>query len=360
MIAKTLSSKNVLPILDCIVFRVEGNSLHLTAADPENMMTMTVATDETDGEGDFAVNAKNIIEGIKNLPEIPVRFNTDEDGMVKVSYQSGMFSLPTWNTDEYPAMPALGETTVCFNIHEDILQENIARTVFATADDELRPVMNTVCFDLTTESLNIVASDGHQLVRNRILTISTNDTNTGMIMLPVKPAMILKNLLGKNENEVHVESDGRRVVITTEDFTLNSRIVEGRYPNYNSVIPLNNPYIVKVNRTQLLNMLKRTAPFANDASKMTKLHIETDSLSVEAEDWDFNKCAKEIMKCDYSGPELTIGMKGTSISEILSNIKCEEVEFHFADPSRAALIMPSEQPEGQEIVMLQMPMLIND
>lgn len=360
MIAKTLSPKNVIPILDCIVFKVKGNELQLTAADPENMMTMTVNTDEADGQGDFAVNAKNIIEAVKNLPEIPVRFNTDEEGIVKITYQNGMFTLPTYSTCEYPAMTELGERTVCFNIHEDVLQENIARTVFAAANDELRPVMNTVCFDLTTESLNIVASDGHQLVRNRIMTISTNDANTGEILLPVKPSMILKNLLGRCDGEVHVESDGRRAVITTEYFTLNSRIVEGRYPRYNSVIPLNNPYVAKVNRTQLLNILKRTAPFANNASNMIKLHVNTDCLRVETEDYDFNKAAKETMVCDYNGHEMTIGMKGTAIIEILSNIKCEEVEFHFADPSRAALIMPAEQPEGQEILMLQMPMLIND
>lgn len=361
-IARVLSSKNVLPILDNFIFDVKGTTLTLTAADPENMMTTTVCLDEAEGEGSFAVNAKDMMAAMKNLDDTQVQFNTEDERLVKVCYNSGMFSLPTFPTDDFPKVPEIGEEGIEFQIPENLLQENLARTVFATADDELRPVMNTICFNLMTEGLDIVASDGHQLVRNRLENIKAEEQQEGTFLLPVKPAMILKNILGKNEENVTVRSDSRRMEISTERFILNCRLVEGRYPKYDAVIPKNNENILTVNRTGLISLLKRLAPFSNSASKMMKLQMEPGvpgTLRVEAEDYDFSKTATETIICEYDGQPMTIGMKGTSVIEILENIKSEEVEFRLADPSRAALIFPSEQPEGQNILMLQMPMLIN-
>ena len=360
ILSKVIASKNVLPILDDFIIRLEGDTLHMTAADTENMMTTTVCVTEGNGEGSFAINAKNMMEALKNMAEMPLTFEFNEDtNKVKVSYQNGIFSLPTESPDEFP-QPYPIKSALEVSIPENILQENIARTVFATAQDELRPVMNGIFFDLTEECLAVVASDGHQLVRNKILSIQATEDNKGSFILPKKPAHILKNTLRKVDAVVSIAADSSRVEFITDTFTLNCRLIEGRYPNYNSVIPKNNPNTLTVDRVTLIAALKRVSPFANDNSQLMKLHVQQHALRLEAEDYDFSKTAEESMVADYDGNDMKIGCKSGTRQGILDNIKSTEVQMQLADPSRAGLIQPSEQPEQQEILMLIMPMLLND
>lgn len=360
ILSKVIASKNVLPILDDFIIRLEGDTLHMTAADTENMMTTTVCVTEGNGEGSFAINAKNMMEALKNMAEMPLTFEFNEDtNKVKVSYQNGIFSLPTESPDEFP-QPYPIKSALEVSIPENILQENIARTVFATAQDELRPVMNGIFFDLTEECLAVVASDGHQLVRNKILSIQATEDNKGSFILPKKPAHILKNTLRKVDAVVSIAADSSRVEFITDTFTLNCRLIEGRYPNYNSVIPKNNPNTLTVDRVTLIAALKRVSPFANDNSQLMKLHVQQHALRLEAEDYDFSKTAEESMVADYDGNDMKIGFKSGTLQGILDNIKSTEVQMQLADPSRAGLIQPSEQPEQQEILMLIMPMLLND
>lgn len=362
--SRVINSKNVLPILADIVFTVKGDTLSLKASDSEVTLMTDIILTEAEGEGDFAVNAKDILEAVKNLPELPLTFEIQEgDNVVKVDYYSGMFKLPTDNPIDFPVLPEMDSTEgVSFNITEGLLQENIARTVFATADDELRPVMNGIYFDLTTDHLAVVASDGHTLVRNRILTIKAEDeAKKGSFILPKKPANILKNILSRNaENEVTITSDGRQISIKTENFTMQCRLIEGRYPNYNSVIPQNNPNILTVNRTALVDALRHVSPFSNSNSNLVRIHVENGKLQLDTEDYDFSKTASEHMTCEYNGTPMSIGLKGSKTIEILGNMGSAEIEMQLADPSRAALILPSEQPKDMDILMLQMPMLLND
>lgn len=361
-ISKVLSSKNVMPILDNFIFSVDSDLLTVTAADTENWMNATIGLIEADGTGTFAVNAKDMLEAVKNLPEIPLTFVTEEKNKaVRIQYGNGVFSLPILEADDFPKVPEImEEKTITIEIPEALLQENIARTVFATAQDELRPVMNGVYFDMTGEELTIVASDGHQLVRNRLTAIRPTETNKGSFILPKKPAAILKNILKKGDDMVTVRADEQRVEVVTEAFTLNSRLIEGRYPNYNSVIPKNNTSIVTVDRVTLIAVLKRITPFANDSSNLVKVHVEEGAMQLEAEDFVFEKTAMEQLTCEYGGNAITIGLKGSTLLAILENIKSTEIEIQLADPSRAALILPAQQPDEQHILMLQMPMLIND
>ena len=328
-------------------------------------MQTVIALTDYEGEGCFAVNGKDIMDAVKNLPNNPLTFSmeSEDDKVVKIDYFSGMFTLPIDNTTEYPVQPQLNESdTKVFTINEGLLQENIARTLFATADDELRPVMNGIYFGLTTEQLTVVASDGHSLVRNRILTIKAEeDSKAGNFILPKKPAGILKNILHRGEEkEITVSFDGRQAVIATENFSLQCRLIEGRYPNFNSVIPQNNPNIVLVDRNTLVNALKRVTPFSNDNSQLVRIHVENGKLTLNTEDYDFSKTASEHMACEYNGTAMSIGMKGPKTIEILGNMTSAEIQMELADPSRAALIKPSEQPADMEILMLQMPMLLND
>ena len=361
---RVINSKNSLPILADIVFDIKGDILSMKASDSEILLMAQTTVTDNEGEGSFAVSAKSITDAVKNIPDNPLTFSIEEsDTTVKVDYFSGMFTLPVDNAIEFPTMPTMNETEkYAFVIIEGLLQENIARTVFATADDELRPVMNGIYFDLTTENLAVVASDGHQLVRNKILSVKAeNETKTGSFILPKKAANILKNILKKSSvDNAEVAFDGRQLLITATNFSMQCRLIEGRYPNYNSVIPQNNPNIVTVDRTALIAALKRVSPFANDSSQLVRIHVESGKLQLDTEDYDFSKTASERMACDYNGTSMNIGLKGTKTMEILSNMNSQEIEIQLADPSRAALIVPSEQPEGMDILMLQMPMLLND
>ena len=362
---RVINAKNVLPILADIVFTVKDDNLTLKASDSEVTMQTTIALTDYEGEGSFAINGKDIMEAVKNLPDNPLTFSMEkeEDKVVTIDYFSGMFTLPVDNTQDYPAQPKLTENdTKGFTINEGLLQENIARTLFATADDELRPVMNGIYFDLTTEPLAVVASDGHSLVRNRIMSIKAeDDSKVGSFILPKKPAGILKNILHRGEEkEITISFDDRQAIVSTENYTLQCRLIEGRYPNYNSVIPQNNPNIVLVDRNTLVNALKRVTPFSNDNSQLVRIHVENGELTLNTEDYDFSKTASEHMTCDYNGTAMSIGMKGPKTIEILGNMSSAEIQIELADPSRAALIKPSEQPADMEILMLQMPMLLND
>ena len=361
---RVINTKNVIPILADIVFTVKDDNLTLKASDSEVIMETTIALTDCEGEGSFAINGKDVMEAVKNLPDNPLTFSMEEDDkVVKIDYFSGVFTLPIDNIVDYPVQPQLnGNDIKNFTITEGLLQENIARTLFATADDELRPVMNGIYFDLTTEHLAVVASDGHTLVRNRILTIKAeNDSEVGNFILPKKPANILKNILHRGEEKnITISFDDKRTIIATENFTLQCRLIEGRYPNYNAVIPQNNPNIVLVDRNTLVNALKRVTPFSNNSSQLVRISVESDKLTLTIEDYDYSKTATERMACDYNGTAMSIGLKGPKTIEILGNMTSAEIQMELADPSRAALIKPSEQPADMDILMLQMPMLLND
>ena len=354
-----INSKNALPSLGDFVFDIQGQTLTLTASDSENTMRTTVPLIESDGDGRFAIDNHNLLEAVKGFSEQPITFDANmNQALVKISYQNGLFSLPIENADEFPIPQSVSDMANTITIPNAILAENINRSVFATAQDELRPVMNGIYFDLTTDCLAVVASDGHKLVRNKIFTIKSEQPAS--FILPKKPANMLRNLLGKDGGDVVIRFDDRNAEINYGDGTIRCRLIEGRYPNYNSVIPQSNPNELRIDRLGLLAALRRVQPFANDSSNLIRFHVESSTLQLDAEDYDFSKTATERMSCEYSGQPMSIGFKGSAFIEILSNFDCPEVIIQLADPSRAGLVLPSEQPENQDVLMLMMPMLIND
>ena len=358
-LSKVINSKNALPILGDFVFDVSGQTLNLTASDSENTMQTTVALAESDSDGRFAIGNHDLLEAVKGISEQPITFDVDQQtNIAKINYQNGLFSLPIENADEFPVTQSVGDSASSIVISNQMLSENINRSIFATAQDELRPVMNGIYFDLTPDCLAVVASDGHKLVRNKIFTIKSDQPAS--FILPKKPASLLKNLLGKDGGDVIIRFDDRNAEINYGDGIIQCRLIEGRYPNYNSVIPQNNPNELRADRNGLLAALRRVQPFANDSSNLIRFHVEGSMLQLDAEDYDFSKTATERMTCDYNGQPMSIGFKGSSFIEVLSNFDCPEVIILLADPSRAGLVLPSEQPENQNVLMLMMPMLIND
>ena len=358
-LSRVINSKNSLPILGDFLFEVVDGRLNLTASDSEVMMKTSLDLNENDGNGRFCVGNHDLLEAVKGISEQPITFDVDQNANIaKISYQNGMFSLPVENADEFPQAQQVGEGATTISIATGVLAENINRSLFATAQDELRPVMNGIYFDLTPDCLAIVASDGHKLVRNKVLNIKSDQP--AAFILPKKPATLLKGVLGKQGGDVVIRFDDRNAEVNFEEGVILCRLIEGRFPNYNSVIPQNNPNQLTVDRQGLLAALRRVQPFSNDSSNLIRFHVESGVLQLDAEDYDFSKTATERMSCDYNGMPMSIGFKGSSFIEILSNFECDQVCIQLADPSRAGLVVPSEQPENQDVLMLMMPMLLND
>ena len=358
-LAKVINSKNSLPILADFLFDIQDNVLYLTASDSENVINTQMELTESDANGRFAINNHDLLEAIKGFSEQPITFDVNlQDNIAKISYQNGLFSLPVENADEYPQSQPITEGINTIVMPSNVLADNINRSLCAIAQDELRPVMNGIYFDLTPEHLAVVASDGHKLVRNKVFTVQSEQPAS--FILPKKPAGLLKNLLQKDGGDVEIKFNERNAEINYGDGRLSCRLIEGRYPNYNSVIPQNNTNTLTVDRLALLAALRRVQPFANDSSNLIRFHVEGSTLQLDAEDFDFSKTATERMICDYNGQPMSIGFKGSAFIEILTNFDCEEVIIQLADPSRAGLVIPSEQPEGQDVLMLMMPMLLND
>ena len=358
-LSRVINSKNSLPILADFLFDIHDNVLYLTASDSENVMKTQLELTESDSNGRFAIGNHDLLEAVKGFSEQPITFEVDlAANSAKISYQNGMFSLPTDNADEYPQAQGLGFNTHEITMPTATLAENINRTLFATAQDELRPVMNGIYFDLTPECLAIVASDGHKLVRNRLMTIHSDQP--AAFILPKKPAGLLKGLIGKDGGDITIRFDERNAQINYGDGEITCRLIEGRYPNYNSVIPVSNPYKVTINRQALLSALRRVSVCSSASSSLVKLRLTAGELHISAQDLDFASSAEERIVCQYDGEPMSIGFKSTFLMDIISNISGEEISVEVSDPSRAGVIVPTVQEENTDLLMLLMPMMLND
>lgn len=360
MLAKVIGSKNSLPILDCFLFQVANGEMSITASDSDNVIKSTLALTDHDGEGEFCVPNRVILDALKELPEQPLHFDVDAAGeavAIKIVYQNGLYHFTGQSAEEYPRTQSMNDACTTVSLPTEMLINNISRSLFATASDELRPVMNGIYFDLTADALAIVASDGHKLVRSKNFTIKSESPSA--FNLPKKPASLLKNILSKDGDDAIIKFDDRSAEIQFTDGVMRCRLIDGRYPNYNSVIP-NNPNEVTVDRRGLQSALRRVLPFASESSQLIRFHIESGRFEVSSEDIDFSTSAKEQLSCEYNGSPISIGFKGSSLMEILSNLTSDNIIIQLADPSRAGIIVPAEQPENEDILMLIMPMLLND
>ena len=358
-LSRVISNKNSLPILDSFLFEVSNGQLTLTTSDSENVMQTTIQTDECEGDGAFALTSQTILDAMKELPEQPLQFSVNIDqATITIIYQGVEYNFTILNADEYPRMHSTLDNVNVITLDASVLCDNINRSAFAMGSDELRPVMNGIYFDLGADALSIVASDGHKLVRNRNLTVKSE--TPASFILPKKPALLLKNVLGKDGGDVVIKFDNRNAEIRFADGILTCRLIEGRYPNYNSVIPQNNPNQLTIDRKGLLSALKRVLPFGSKSSQLVKFRLDAGTLELSSEDIDYATKAKETIICDYNGQKMCIGFKGSSLTEILGNLDGDEVVIELADPSRAGIIVPAQQPENEDVLMLLMPMLLSD
>lgn len=359
-ISRVINSKSTLPILDCFKLELKGNRLTLTAADSETRLETWIEVNSAEGEGSLAINAKNLLDPLRELPDQPLTFDINDETLeVFIYYHNGKYNFVGLKGDEYPEPKPLKEdTAMSLTIEADMLVSGINRTVFATADDELRPVMNGIYFDITADDLTFVASDGHKLVR--VTTTEAKGEGRSSFILPKKPANLLKSLLPKETGIVTINFDENNAYITMSAYKMICRFVEGRYPNYNSVIPQNNTNTVTLDRLTLLNALKRVSVFSNPSIGLVKLQLSEEKIVITAQDIDFLTAAEETIICSYSGNVMNIGFKAAFLIEILDNIPSADIRIELSDPSRAGLILPVEQEENEDMLTLLMPMMLND
>ncbi len=355
---KVISNKNTFPILDYFLFELSGYELKVTTSDLETTMIGSVNVDSVEQEGRVAAPAKLLLDTLKEFADMPLTFEIDEQTWeIKVEWKSGSLSIPGANPVSYPELQELAQEQRNITIDVDNLVSGINKAIFATADDELRPVMNGIYFNIEPSLLTFVATDAHKLVK---CSMGHTTDVTASFILPKKPAALLKGLLAKAEDCVDVTFDSKSVKFSFKNFTLVCRLIEGNYPNYNAVIPSNNPNKVLVDRVELMNAIRRVAVCANPTTNLIRLDIEDNSVTLYTQDLDFSVSANERVSCSYGADPITIGFKSTFMVEILNNIESEMVAIELADSSRAGVFKPvlDEQVEGESLMLL-MPMVIN-
>lgn len=360
-VSRVISSKNSLPILDNFLFSLQDHSLEITASDLESTLITVMNLENATDTGSIAIPAKILIDTLKEFPEQPLTFEINLSTLsVVIHSENGKFTIVGQKGSDFPQIPVIKkEQKSELTLSSDLLLSGIVKTIFATADDELRPVMNGILMEMTPEHVTFVASDAHKLVRYR-RTDGKAETGSSFI-LPKKPAALLRNILPRQEEDVKVEFDEKNAYFQLSHYQLICRLVEGNYPSYNSVIPTNNPNKLIVNRQQFYNTLKRVSVYSNQASNLVKLQLTGNQMTISAQDIDFSISAYERLQCQYEGDEMEIGFKSVFLIEILSNLSSEEVSLELSDPTRAGIIVPAQtEVEEEDVLMLLMPMMINN
>lgn len=356
-ISKAIPAKSALPILENFLFDLKGSILEVTASDSELTLRTEIEVDTTEEEGKIAVPARHIIDLLKELPDQPVSIRTANDSSIECNWTSGNSVLPFFPAEDYPEIKGTGEDAEKIVFPAESLIEGINGTIYATADDEIRPAMNGIFFDFDKDSTTLVASDSHKLI-----CYTTKDATAPekcSFILHKKPASVLKSIVGKDDEKVEIAFDSSTVVFTFGRTTMVCRLIVGKYPKYRDVIPQNNSSVLKIDRVKFLNTVRRVAVCANKASNHIKLELKPGQMEITAQDLGFAIAAYEKVTCDYSGDELSIGFKSTFLTEILANMSCETVVMKFADARRAALIVPSEEDaESEKICGILMPIMV--
>lgn len=358
-ISRVIAPKSTLPILEKILFDLNGNTLVLTASDGETTIRTSVEVENAEGTGKVASSAKLLVDTLKEFPEQPLSFTIDDANYsITMVSPNGTYSFIGTNGDEYPEMQAIEEGSHQLTLGAGVLLNAITKTLPFTANDELRPVMNGIFFDITTEGITFVATDAHRLVRY------TNQTAAGTeevnFILPKKPATLLKNILSKSEAPVTISFGQKNARFEWEGAAIVTRLIDGRYPNYKAVIPQNNTNIVVVDRQTLINACRRVAVFANTGTALLRLCLNENQIKISAQDIDLSTSAEETIACEYTGMQMAIGFKAPFLIEILGTIDSTDVKLQLSDPARAGLLLPTEQAENEDLLLLLMPMLLQD
>lgn len=355
-ISGVLNSSNSLPILDNFLFELTKGELTISASDLENTMRTIVKPDESKQDGKIAIPAKLLLDTLKNFSDQPLSFTIDSKTFgIEISSDYGKYKLVGQNAADFPKSPELqGASNITVN--GALIAEAIDKTSFATGNDELRPVMSGVFCQFSPEKLIFVATDAHKLVR--YTRTDGSATKNSDFILPKKPVNLLKQNLDGSE-EVSISYNETSAQFNFGNIQLTCRLIDGKYPNYEAVIPTENPNVLTVDRVSFLNSIKRVSIFSNKTTHQVKLKVAGSELSISAEDLDFSNEAKERLTCNYSGDDMEIGFNSKFLLEMLNHISTSEVILEMSEPNKAGILLPSGNENEQEhILMLVMPVMI--
>ncbi len=359
-INKVISPKNTLPILDNFLFKLEESNLTITASDLETTLITQLEIENATDSGNVAIPARLLTDTLKELPEQPLTFDINMETLtVVINSENGQFTIVGQDGNDFPQLPAVKEENkTTFSIACEVLNKGISKTIFATSDDELRPIMNGIFFELGTEKVVFVASDAQKLVKYERSDIKVEKDSS--FVLPKKPATLLKGILPKEKDNVQIEFDDKNAIFELSGYKMVCRLAEGQFPSYNAVIPDDNPNTLTIDRVALENALRIVSIYSNQASNLIKLQLKGNQLTVSAQDIDFSISAYERLNCQYDGDDLEIGFKSTFLIELISNIESSDISFELSDPSKAGIIKPVEkEDDNEDLLMLLMPMMIN-
>lgn len=353
-----LNTSNTLPILDDFLFELKDSTLMITASDLETTMTVTIPLEKAEDPGSVTIPAKILIDTLKTFADIPVQFTINKETLgVEISAGEGKYKLSGHKSDEFPVAPELENTSVV-TIDSELLVSAINKTLFATGNDELRPVMSGVFFELTPDDITCVATDAHKLVRYK--RTDFNATESASYIMPKKPLNQLKNILSSVEGMISIEYNQTNAVFTFENIKMTCRLIDGKYPNYEAVIPTDNPHKLTIDRLSLLNSIRRVAIFANQSTHQVRFKLSGKELLLSAEDIDFSNEARERLTCSYEGEDMEIGFNSRFLQEMLNNIESEEITIEMSAPNRAGILHPvATDSENEDILMLVMPVMLN-
>lgn len=357
-ISGILANNNPIPILDNFLFEIQKSQLTIVASDLESTMS-TQLTIEAKDKGKVAVPAKILLETLKSFSEQPLTFTIDEKSFaIEISSDYGKYRLNGFDGEEFPKTPApTGVQSI--NIQADTLLNAINKTLFATGNEEMRPVMSGMFCTINSECTIFVATDAHKLVRYKRTDVTS--ANEVSFILPKKPLNQLKNFLVGLNDTIQIEYNTSNAFFTIGNTSLICRLIEGKYPNYEAVIPTENPNKLTIDRIQLLNSVRRVSIFSNKTTHQIRLKITGSELNLSAEDIDFNNEANERLNCNYTGEDMEIGFNARFLGEMLSNLESAEVTIEMSLPNRAGILIPTtKSTEAEDILMLVMPVMLNN
>jgi DNA polymerase III subunit beta len=357
VLGSVINSSNTLPILDNFLFDLDTKKLTVSASDLETTMSATLEIDST-STGSIAVPAKLLLDILKTFPEQPLTFTVEDNNTVEISSNSGKYAIAYAPGEEFPKAVELADPSTTL-VPSEVLATAISKTIFAAGNDDLRPVMSGVFFQFSPEGLIFVATDAHKLVK-----YSRTDVKASQVadfIMPKKPLTILKSILGMTETDVTIEYNDSNATFSFDNYILTCRLIDGKYPNYEAVIPKENPNKLLINRTLFLNSVRRVAIFSNKTTHQIRLKIAGAELNISAEDIDYSNKAEERLTCDYQGDDIQIGFNSRFLSEMLTNLTSDDIQLEMSMPNRAGILTPVDGlDEGETVTMLVMPVMLNN
>ena len=354
-IAGVINANTVLPILEDFLFEVEKNKLTVVATDLETVMRIQLDVEAKD-TGKVCIPAKILLDSLKNLPDQPLTFNIDKNFGVEITSDNGKYKVMGENPDNFPKAPSADDTT-SFTMPASALVTAINKTLFATSNDDLRPAMTGVFFELDKKGLQCVATDAHRLVRYKRKDVKCPNTDT--FIAPRKPLSLLKSAIPDTDEEITVSYNSNHLFVKHGSTQMSCRLIDARFPDYKVVIPTDNPYKLTINRNDFQGALRRVSVFSNKSTNQVALNISGSELQLAAQDVDFSFEGTERMKCQYNGEDLMIAFNAKFLIEMLHATDTTEVVVELSTPTKAGIIKPSEQEDNEELLMLVMPLMLN-